>query len=345
MKVRILTKSEESKWSEFLENHPLATIHQSLPWAHFQEKVATRGKYWILVLEEDGKIIGGTTLIRHTLPRNFSWLYAGRGPLLDYQGNDAAAQMDLLLQAIKPIAKAENAVFLRIDPPLEKNPPHFKDFKESPAGFYPEHTLILDLEPSEEEILKQMKPKGRYNIKVAEKNGVKVIVVDPKTKDFDKYLDAYHKIVAETTNRDGFYAHRKSFHRAMIETLDQNNVGKLYLALYKDKVIGGIIATFFGDTATYYYGASSNEDRNVMAPYLLQWEVIQEAKKRGHKYYDFLGIAPPDQPNHPWAGVTSFKRKFGGHDRSYIRCQEYSFKPLIHFLYKLRKWTKKLRTG
>ena len=345
MKVRILNKKEESRWAKFLENHPLASIHQSLPWAHFQEKVATRGKYWVLALEENGKIMGGTTIVRHQLPKGYSWLYAGRGPLLDYGSKDAEQGMDLLIESIKEIAKKENAVFLRIDPPLEKNPPKFNGFKESPAGFYPEHTLILDLDKSEEEILKQMKPKGRYNIKVAQKHKVQILAVDPKQKSFDRYLDAYHKLVSETTQRDGFYAHRKSFHRAMIETLDANNAGKLYIPRYKDKIIGGIIATFFGDTATYYYGASSNEDRNVMAPYLLQWEVIKDAKKRGHKYYDFLGIAPPNSPNHPWAGVTSFKRKFGGHDKHYIRCQEYSFKPLVHFLYKIRKWIKKLRTG
>lgn len=344
MKVQILNKTQEHKWTEFIEDHPLATVHQSLPWIHFQEKVATRGRYWILALMQKDKIIGGTVLLRHKLPRGFSWLYASRGPLIDYTDNPQQA-IELILEAIRPIAKRENSVFLRIDPPLEKNPPKLKGFKESPAGFYPEHTLILDLTPSEEEILKQMKPKGRYNIKVAKKHGVQIISVDSKAKNFENYLGAYHKIVSETTERDGFYAHRKSFYRAMVQTLDEEKAGKLYLARYKGKIISGLLATYFKDTATYYYGASSNANRNIMAPYLLQWQAIQDAKQAGYQYYDFLGISPPDKPNHPWAGVTSFKRKFGGYHRAYIRCQEYSFKPFIHLLYKIRKWFKKLSTG
>ena len=346
MKYRILKKTEEKQWAKFIETHPLATVHQSLPWIHFQEHVVTRGKYWIIVIENDsGDIIGGTVLVRHQLPRGLSWLYASRGPLFDYSRDDVQEFFDVLMTAIKPIALQEKAVFLRIDPPLEKNPPKIKGFKESPAAFYPEHTLILDLEPSEEDILKQMKPKGRYNIKVAKKHDVKIIKVDSTKKNFENYLGAYHKIVSETTKRDGFYAHRKAFYRFMISSLDQSDAGGLYLALYKGKVVGGLIATFFGDTATYYYGASSNENRNVMAPYLLQWHVIKEAKERGHKYYDFLGIAPPNDPKHPWAGVTSFKRKFGGYHRQYIRCQEYSFKKFWHLLYNLRKWIKKIKTG
>lgn len=346
MKARILKKSEEKLWSQFLQTHELATIHQGLAWAYFNEKVPTRGKYWIIALEKDGHIVGGTMLYRHKLPRGFTWLYAARGPLLnEYHSNFAQESMDLIMEQIRPIAKAEKSVFLRIDPPLQEDPPRFKGFKESPAGYYPEYTLMVDLTKTEDEILKQMKQKGRYNIKVAQKHEVKIVEVDSTAKNYDNYIGAYHKIVLETTKRDGFYAHRKGHYVDMVRTLEDHKAGKLFLALYKGKVVSGLIATYFKDTATYYYGASSNENRHVMAPYLLQWHVMQKAKQDGYKRYDFLGIAPPDQPKHPWAGVTSFKRKFGGHDHPYIRCQEHSFKPLIHILYKIRKWYKKLSTG
>jgi len=91
------------------------------------------------------------------------------------------------------------------------------------------------------------------------------------------------------------------------------------------------------DWGIYYYGASDNHYRKVMAPYLLQWEAIKESKKRGCKYYDFLGIAPEGAVNHPWAGVTQFKGKFGGEVVDYPKAKDLVLKPFWYFLYKLRK--------
>lgn len=320
MKARILEKSEEPKWDKFIETHSLSTIHQTSAWGHFQEKIPGRDKYWIIVLEENDKIIGGTMLIRHALPKGYCWLYAARGPLIKED------QMEELLKTIKPIAKKEKAIFLRVDPPTEK-PIKFKGFKETHSGFQPEHTLIIDLTKSEEEILKQMKPKGRYNIRLAEKKGVKI----HKSND----IDSFYSLLEQTTHRDKFSGHDKNFYQKMLDKLPNSAI--LYTATYNEKPIAGIIVTSFKDTATYYYGASGNEYRNVMAPYLLQWHAIKEAKDRKLKYYDFFGIAPENTASHPWAGVTEFKKKFGGKPQTYAPPQEYSFKPLLHFLYKLYK--------
>lgn len=346
MKARILEKSHKHLWDEFLKSHPLANIHQSSAWGHFQEKIPQRGKYWIIVLENSGKstrILGGTMLIRHKLPKGFCWLYAARGPLLNYNSKNSQKQIDELLSAIKPIAKQEKAIFLRIDPPIQKNSKtedkkhfaklNFKNFHTVNYGFQPEHTLILDISKKEEEILAQMKPKGRYNIRLAEKRGVKAREADS--------VSAFYKILLETTKRDAFHSHNKDFYRNMLETLIPSKNAALYLAEYENKIIGGIIVTFFNNTATYYFGASSNEYRNVMAPYLLQWRAIKEAKNRGLKYYDFLGIAPLSAKNHPWQGVSEFKKKFGGQEISYVKPQEFAFKKPLYWLYRIYKWIKK----
>lgn len=337
MQARILEKSQEHLWDEFIKTHQLATIHQASSWGHFQETIPERGKYWIVVLEEGQKIIGGTMLIRHKLPKGFSWLYAARGPLLNYDSENLEKEINALLSAISPIATYEKSIFLRIDPPL-RSPIHIKNFHITRHGFQPEHTLILDITKSEDEILKQMKPKGRYNIRLAEKKGVKISTTDiaNQTK-LSKDIEVFYKILSTTAKRDDFNVHDEHFYKKIVETLIPSHNAELYLAHYENKIIGGIIVTFFNDTATYYYGASSDEHREVMANYLLQWHAIKEAKARGMKYYDFLGIAPESAKKHPWKGVTEFKKKFGGTEVSYAPPQEFAFKKSLHALYRLYK--------
>lgn len=406
MQAEILNQSEEHLWSKFVQNHPLGTIHQTPEWGHFQEKVEGRGKYWIVVLTDANnepnldsaksqksspKILAGTLLIRHKLPKGYSWLYAPRGPLLNYNaktGNNKLAnlQMSALLPEIKKIAKQEKAIFLRIDPlicaqeshPITCSPPlHFPHFRQGVHGFQPDHTLILNLAQSEQGLLTQMKPKGRYNIKLAEKKGVKIRQAGStngsksfNSGQFQKDLKSFHEILTETASRDGFHGHDENFYKNMIEDL-QNNLAysnsppgvsqnsnhdsvnshspyaTLYLAEYDNQIIAACLNTFFKDTATYYYGASSNLHRNVMAPYLLHWQAIKDAKQKGCKFYDFFGIAPTHEHSecasqqstnpHPWSGVTDFKKKFGGQEISYQKPQEFPFKKTLYLLYRAYK--------
>lgn len=333
MKVRILEKSEEGKWDEFVQQHELGTIHQLSKWGHFQARVPARGKYWILVVESSDKIVGGTVLIRHSLPKGLCWLYAARGPVVEYLDGSKLA---LLVDEVKKIAVKERAVFMRIDPPLLRGGVKVKGFRQIEEGFQPQHTLIVDLQASEEEILAQMKQKGRYNIKVAEKKGVHIRAGKGK-----KDIGEFYRLLQETTDRDGFRGHGEDYYQAMLEELG-DSYAKLWLAEYEGEVIAGAIVTYFGKVATYYYGVSSNKYRNVMAPYLLHWEVMKEAKERGFEQYDLFGIAPEGrEKGHAWEGVTSFKRKFGGSYVKYLRPQEYSFQAWLYWAYRLYKWWKK----
>ncbi|MBL4694607.1 peptidoglycan bridge formation glycyltransferase FemA/FemB family protein [Candidatus Gracilibacteria bacterium] len=327
MKARILKRSEEAKWDKFIQKNLLASIWQSTEWAHFQVTVPSRGKYWIVVLEENGEIVGGSLIIKHQLGKKYSWLYASRGPQIDYNSPYAKAQMKMLIKALHPIVKSEKAIFLRIDPLLVQEHKNFPNFFSIKHGFQPENTLLLDLTLSEADLLAQMKPKGRYNIKLAKKKGVTIHTsTDIKT---------FHQLLNETTQRDGFHSHKQAFYENMLKCLGPK--AKLYLAKYKNQAIAGLIATTFKNHTIYYYGASSNENRNLMAPYLLQWHAITEAKSHKVTNYDFLGISPPQAENHQWKGVTEFKKKFGGIAVQYKSPQEYAFNPFIYFFYRLYK--------
>ncbi|MFA6918348.1 MAG: peptidoglycan bridge formation glycyltransferase FemA/FemB family protein, partial [Candidatus Gracilibacteria bacterium] len=115
-----MNKSREALWDKFVLSHPMGTQSQTSAWGRFQEKISTRGKYWIIALKERNKIVGGTIIIRHGLAKGASWLYSGRGPVLDYKSKNLSKNMELILKKAKQIAKEEKAIFLRIDPPLEK---------------------------------------------------------------------------------------------------------------------------------------------------------------------------------------------------------------------------------
>ena len=375
MYTEILNKQQEGKWLEFVQKHPLASIHQTPKWARFQSNINTRDKYWIIAIYERKNnkqhIVGGTLLIKHKLPnKKFCWLYSPRGPLLSYdKPKHARAQMEFLLKAMKKIAKEENAIFYRIDPLLQHSlhqKVKFPGFRKTHNGFQPNTTLAIDLTKPEQEILKQMKPKGRYNIHLAEKKGIEIVEVKPpnlknsvqSAQTFYRQIKAYFNILQETQTRDKFYGHSLNHYKSMLEKLSEKNINKgfarMYLAKYtpeksKTKYIAGAIITYHKDTAIYYYGASSNRYRNVMAPYLVQWHAIKEAKKQGCKEYDFLGIAPPTDdhpqghPSHPWRGVSQFKHKFGGEVIHYYLPQEYSFKPFLHWAYNILKALRKLK--
>lgn len=223
--------------------------------------------------------------------------------------------------------------------------------KEIEKSYLPQWTIKVDLSGSEEDILAQMKRKGRYNIKVAGKSGV--AVESYMGSDVSSVvMDEFYSVLSETGGRDGFGIHPKSYYEKMLKSLGEN-VG-LYVGRLEGKVIAGIIVVYGKDEAVYYYGASSNTHRNVMAPYLLQWKAMQDAKEAGKHWYDFMGVAHPmgevadgsiarevefDKSDHLY-GVTEFKQKFGGKVFSFQKPVDLV---LSSFWYGVVKIVKKLR--
>ncbi len=337
MKIIEITSVNRKRYDAFVLNHPLGSIHQTLEWGIFQSGSGRRDKFRVFAAEdEDGQIMASALVIRQVMPFNKCWLYCPRGPLGDYSKKQ---NLTPLFNKIKELAHSENAVFLRFDPPLEESfHPRLKEFfktinaRPAHAHYQPESTLILDLKHAPEELLRRMKPKGRYNIKVAQKHGVKVRVSDGNKAD----MEAFYALLRRTAQRDRFSGHPQSYYKKMLEVLGPQKA-RLYLAEYDGKLLAGMIATYFAQTATYYFGASSDEHRNTMAPYLLHWQAINDARAAGYHYYDFFGIAPVDQPGHPWAKVTDFKLKFGGERVDYMQAYEIVYRPLWYTLIKLAK--------
>jgi len=293
---------------------------QSWQWGEFHKNVS--GNVWRLGIMEEEKLAAVATIIEKALPAGKKYFYCPRGPVINIKNKNEKIKdiEDLLFNEIKKIAENEGAMFLRFDPTFT-----IKDLKPTISqtiDVQPSQTLILDLAKTENELLKQMHPKTRYNIKLAEKKGVKVYEAGmAKFEEFWRLLDI-------TGERDYFRLHGRDYYKAML-FLDKDFI-KLFVAEHRKKIIAANIISFFGDTATYMHGASANENRNIMAPHKLQWEVIKEAKKKAHKYYDFYGI---DEKK--WPGVTKFKKGFGGEEIIYPGTFDLVFDQNWYSIYKM----------
>ncbi len=300
-------------WNKFshrnLWQHPL--------WGKFQNAIGR--KTWHL------EIPGAMALVvRHPLPFGLCWLEVPRGPLFEDEKS-----LEKFLTEVQKLAKKEKAIFVRLSP-YEKLPAPSSQLPAALGDHHPETSLLLDLTPTEEEILAQMKPKGRYNIKVAEKHH---LVVEPSLQ-----VEDFYNILTQTGNRDGFGIHSQAYYQKMLDALGEK--AQLLVAKHEGKVIAGGIFVYLDEVGIYYYGASDHDFRKQMAPYLIQWEAIKEAKKRGCKTYDFLGIAPEGAQNHAWAGVTDFKKKFGGKVVDYPQAKDLVIRPFWYWVYKMRKKVK-----
>ena len=202
--------------------------------------------------------------------------------------------------------------------------------------FITPYTAIIDLSKGEEDILKDMKPKGRYNIKLAWKKWVEVKEVEKNNKN----IKQFYNLMKQTTWRNWFAWNKLDYY---IKFLEQIENSKLLLAYFEDKVIAGWIFIFDKEVSIYYYWASTSDVkyRNLMAPFLLQWEAIKIAKKSWSKIYDFLWVANPWNKKSSLSWVTDFKMKLTKEkinvSESFIYVNKKIFYTVIKLLRKI-KW-------
>jgi len=333
--MEVTNITSKTKLNSIIGRVSRAQFLQSYEWGEFQKAIGR--KVWRLGTGEDA-----VTVIKYDLPFGKSYLYIPRTIMV----NDQWSMFD---KELKNIAQQENSIFIKIELADEIPVPAYA---KASAGRQPQTTLYLDLSKSEEEILSAMHQKTRYNIRLAEKHGVTV----KESKNINEFLT----LNRETTTRDKFKSHPDEYYRKMFKTLQAtqassdssiklNTFCKLFTAYYKGKTLASNLTIFFADTATYLHGASSDQHRNLMAPHLLQWEIIKHAKQHGYKWYDFWGINPTDEksPNFKssWQGITRFKRGFvsdiTGKEVTYPGCFDLPISKFWYTLYKTVKLLKK----
>jgi peptidoglycan pentaglycine glycine transferase (the first glycine) len=165
-----------------------------------------------------------------------------------------------------------------------------------------------------------MRPKCRYNLRIAERHGVQI----ESSTSMDR-VHEFHELLTKTAERDGFFAEPLGFFISLCGTLFRVGTGEFLTAKYQGETLAMILVVNFGTRSTYLYGASSDLHRNVMPTYLLHWSAIQSARSRGAKEYDFYGIDALGRRVHLYAGITRFKRQWGGSVRRRIGARDYIF--------------------
>ncbi|KKP95174.1 MAG: Methicillin resistance protein [Candidatus Moranbacteria bacterium GW2011_GWD2_36_12] len=290
---------------------------QSFQWKRFQESVGRRTHF----IENDAFL---ASIVEHVLSIVGKYMYVPRGPILNFKF-EILNEIQNLNNKIKngmrelvDLGRKENAGWVRIEPESNQLLELIKEnisekIVKAPHDMQPKEIFVLDISKNEEQLLAQMKPKTRYNISLAKKKNVVIrnssLVTNEKKKE---YADAFLRLTKEMASRQGIVAHSQEYYRKMIEILPAEML-KIYVAQYDGNIIAANLVLFYENTVTYLHGASSNENRNVMAPFLLQWQTILDAKENGCMRYDFGGVRITNnsqQTTNNWEGITNFKIGF-----------------------------------
>ncbi|OGG92627.1 hypothetical protein A3G63_02225 [Candidatus Kaiserbacteria bacterium RIFCSPLOWO2_12_FULL_52_8] len=295
------------EWNKFvIANSSPASFLQSWEWGEFQDALGNK----VFRIAVEG--LQAQVIVRG-LPLGKVYLEVPKGPVLNLAIGDWRSAIGKLEEELREIAKEKKAVFVRVNPPYNMElPSQFRESKILLRQMEPARTILVDLTKTEDELLANMHEKSRYNIRLAERKGVKVRKATEDKEAFKRFLE----LLTETTKRDRivswpderFWKFREMFMSG--DSSPDVPHAELFVGEYSGRVLACAIIVIFGDTGTYLYAASSGEERNANVSSLVLWETIKESKRQGCKWYDMWGVSPADAPDHPWVGITRFKSRY-----------------------------------
>jgi len=346
-------------WNQFLTQHTNAHLLQTGDWGELKSAFG-----WKPVRIITGNV--GAQILFRKLPLGFTIGYIPKGPVCN---NPLSAIVDGFWREIDIVCKSHRAIFCKFEIDtweteslsLEALRVFFYTSQASiprllyktriplsviigslvnnkwlmaPHNIQPPRTIVVDIKSDEEQILGKMKQKTRYNIRLAEKKGVTVRAWND--------IESFHKMMTVTGGRDGFGIHSLEYYKRAYELLQPNGLGEILVAEYEGKPLAALFVARNGHRAYYLYGASTDEERNRMPTYLLQWEAVKWAKAHGCEEYDLWGVPDEDEATleanfesrHDglW-GVYRFKRGFGGEIKRAAQAMDRVYNPLLYWAY------------
>lgn len=329
--TEFVTNENLAEYEAFVQSHPKGHFAQSSLWAKQKPAWTWRA---ILCRSEDGRIKGSIAFLIRKMPVvRKKMMYACRGPVCDLTDR---ATFEELMEAAKRLAKTEKVYVIKIDPDVPSSNSDFvklltdcgfqtKDMGKNFEAIQPKYVFRLYLNGrTEEELLASFHQKWRYNIRLAVKKGVEVRICGKEM------VPEFARIMVETGVRDNFATRPPEYFSAMLDNLGDKC--RLYMAFHEGKPIAGTLAILYGDKVWYLYGASSNEHRNLMPNYLLQWNMIQWAVENHCRVYDFRGVSGDISEDNPHYGLYRFKKGFGGEFTEFIGEYDYVLKKLSYFI-------------
>jgi peptidoglycan pentaglycine glycine transferase (the first glycine) len=336
--LRIFSQpTDRDAWDALVDAAPGGHVLQSWAWGELKA-----GFGWRVQRLSVG-LACAQVLYRHLPVRRLpaglgSLAYVPKGPLVDF-GDEPACRA--LLDAIRSQARSQHAFCLKIEPAGEDDPMlagqlRALGFRPSPQPIQPRRTLLVDLAAEPEELLARMKQKTRYNVRLAARRGVTVRRGD------EADLAAFYRLMEATARRDGFGIHSRAYYEATYRLFVPQGRGRLLLAKTDGRLLAGLMVLGFGRSACYLVGASSDEQRNLMPTYLLQWEAMLWARDQGYPVYDLWGVPDEEEvtleagfegrSDGLW-GVYRFKRGFGGALARTSGAWDLVYSPLRYRLY------------
>ena len=334
--VREVLEKEKTHFNK-LAAHPT----QTWEWGEFRRKtgveISRLGRF------EKGKLVEVVCLTWHKVPRLPVWIgYVPRSGILSPE----------MIKAIKLEAVRRKAVMVKMEPNIVRDEISDLRFQKLSDEFdlrrgrpmFTKWTFWVDISQSEEGLLARMKQKTRYNVRLAERKGVKVTEGNS-----DESFEDYWKLTEETTKRQGFYAHTKRYHRLMWEEMTKTKRAHMLRAEYEGKVLATWVLFYLNGVLYYPYGASSSLHREVMASNLMMWSAMKLGKKLGAKKFDLWGSTGPNaDEKDPWYGFHRFKEGYGGELVEMVGTYDLVISPVLYELYrigndKLRWWLLRLK--
>lgn len=305
-------------WERLVQRQPESGFMQALAWAAFKRRQGLRVLH--LGVFDAGVLVAGALAYGAPRPGSIGILVSPDGPVMPWEDEArTAACMKALHAGFRERFSGEGAIAWRIEPRLPRPAPRIlRNFTRAPVDLLPCESLYLDLAPTPDQLLAGMRPKGRYNIRLAPRRGVVVEEAGPEG------LDALYDILQQAAGRDGFFLEPREFFAQLLEA--PGSFVRLLLARgceTQGNHLGALVLVTYGGRATYLYGGVANHGRERMAGYALQWAAITRARELGCRTYDFYGFDPFERPGHLYARFSRFKRQFGGRPVRFIGAHEH----------------------
>lgn len=334
--------TDYNQWERFVKAQPFPQFVQSPTYIEFYKAMGENGHIFG-IFDEAKQLIGGCLAVT-THAKRGNFLYIPYGPYLPSQKTQQA--LELLTQTIATYGKEQGFHFIRMSPFIDNTPAQQALFAKvgytkAPMHVLAETTWLLDITKPEDELLMDMKKNHRNLIRRCEREGVTITTHSDVAS-----LNDLHTLMDITAKRHGFQPFSRSYIEqefAAFAARDEALVYKAYLPTGELDAVS--IIMFYENMASYRHSGSLNQNKKLPTSYVIQWEAIKEAKRRGMRYYNFWGVAPEDaSPSHPFFGIRHFKKGFGGFQKDVIECQDYPLESR-YYLTKLFETVRKWRRG
>ncbi len=317
---------EKNQWEDFIKSSSEANFLQSWYWGAFHKdlghEVVRLGFY------KNDDLVGIMLGIVENAKRG-RYLTIPGGPIINRHDSDVVQSF---VDAVRTVARQLQCVFVRVRPQLLTDD-FARDlfssygFVDAPMHLHAELTSQLDLSKSEDELMQNLRKTTRYEIRKAQSERIEIT-----TSTDIKAIEGFYTMQIETSQRHGFVPFSRRYLMTQFEVFATEGCVLMYSAFFEKKLLAQAFVIYYGQEAVYHYGASTPLGRSHPGAYLIQWNAILEAKRRGMTRYNFWGVAPPDAKDHRFYGVSVFKRGFGGNDVSYLHAQDLVLNPMRYVL-------------